>query len=346
MKSTVTIRDIARKAGVSTATVSRYINRSGYVSAALQARIGAVIKELDFIPNRVAISLKTTATRIIGIVTPELSNVSLMDTIKAIIDVAVSSGYQPMILSSGEDIIKERKILDVLISQQVDGIIIASTGNSGERLLKINDQRLPVVLFDRDVCNEENHVVLDAVVNDNFNGSYQMISYLLSLNHRNIAILSSNRDQPHMNLRVKGYIKAFEDHHVPVDPNLIRKSDLDFKSGYEETKRLMSESSVKPTAIFVLNNIAALGVVCALNELHIQIPQDISICGFGEFKYHSILKPDLSVVYQSSYELGKIAAEILMEKINYEGVWKPKKFIIPANILLRDSCAPPKGRLL
>jgi LacI family transcriptional regulator len=201
---------------------------------------------------------------------------------------------------------------------------------------------LPVVLFDRDICNKDNsQIVMDAVVNDNFNGAYDMVSHLLSLGHRNIAILSGNKDQPHMNLRVDGYCKALQDNNIPVNPDFILKSELTFEKGYEKTKELFSRS-FKPSAYFVLNNTAALGAVFALNELHIQIPQDISICAFGEFKYHAILNPDLTVVNQHPYEYGKKAAKVLIDKINCAEHWKPVKVVMPSDIVLRDSCAPVK----
>lgn len=341
MKSAATIKDIARKADVSTATVSRYLNKSGYVSKVLQERIQEVVKESDYIPNQVAISLKTTATKIIGIVTPELSNFSLVDTVKAISDVVMKNGYQPIVMSSSENTITESKILDVLTSRHVDGAVIASTGTDIEKIIQINEKRFPVVLFDRDVCNKDDRIVLDAVVNDNFNGSYRMINYLLSLNHRNIAILTGNVNLPHIQKRLNGYLKALEDNHIPINPDYIKNIALDFNGGYEGTKQLMSMKSNRPTAIFTLNNISSLGVIAALNDLHLQIPQQISVCGFGEFKYHAILKPDLTVVNQCSYEIGKKAAEILIEKINCDGDWNPTKVIVPSDILMRSSCAPP-----
>lgn len=344
MKSATTIKDIARKADVSIATVSRYLNKSGYVSKELQERIQKVVKESDYIPNQVAISLKTTETKIIGIVTPELSNFSLVDTVKAISDVVMKNGYQPIIMSSSEDKITESKILDVLISRQVDGVVIASAGTDIEKIIRINEKRFPVVLFDRDVCNKGDQILLDAVVNDNFNGSYRMINYLLSLNHRNIAILTGNVNLAHIRKRLDGYLKALQDSHIPINPDYIKNITLDFNGGYEATKQLMSMQHNKPTAIFTLNNISSLGVISALNDLHIQIPQQISVCGFGEFKYHAILHPDLTVVNQCSYEIGKKAAEILIKKINCDGDWNPTKIIIPSDILMRSSCAPPTSQ--
>ena len=209
-----TIKDVAAKAGVSTATVSRYLNNNGYVSKEIQETIASVIKELDFVPNNVARSLKMTETKTIGIIIPDLSNVSFMDTVKAISDVTTANGYQPIILSSDEDPEKESKILDVLVSKRVDGIIIASAGGNSDKIININNKRAPVLLLDRDVCNTENSVKVDAILNDNFNGSYKMVNYLISLGHQKIAIITSSKSQILLNERLKGYIKALEDNKI------------------------------------------------------------------------------------------------------------------------------------
>ena len=335
-----TIKDVALKAGVSTATVSRYLNRNGYVSKENQAKLCGIIEELDFVPNHIAISLKTTTTKTIGIVIPDLSNVSFMDTVKGISDVAIENDYQPIILSSEEDDEKENKTLDVLVSKRVDGIIIASSADSGEKILKINNKNLPIVLLDRDVCNFGDDILVDVILNDNFNGSYKMINYLISLGHKKIAIISSNISQVMINERLKGYIKALEDNNIPVDPNYIMYGDYKFKSGYDITKQLVMQP-MNPTAIFTVNNIMALGAVSALNEMNITIPDKISISSFGEFKYHAVLNPDLTVVNQHSYSMGKKAAEVLIAKIHNLENWKPEKIVIEGDIIMRGSCSRP-----
>jgi LacI family transcriptional regulator len=335
-----TIKDVALKAGVSTATVSRYLNRNGYVSKENQAKLCGIIEELDFVPNHIAISLKTTTTKTIGIVIPDLSNVSFMDTVKGISDVAIENDYQPIILSSEEDDEKENKTLDVLVSKRVDGIIIASSADSGEKILKINNKNLPIVLLDRDVCNFGDDILVDVILNDNFNGSYKMINYLISLGHKKIAIISSNISQVMINERLKGYIKALEDNNIPVDPNYIMYGDYKFKSGYDITKQLVMQP-MNPTAIFTVNNIMALGAVSALNEMNITIPDKISISSFGEFKYHAVLNPDLTVVNQHSYSMGKKAAEVLIAKIRNLENWKPEKIVIEGDIIMRGSCSRP-----
>lgn len=335
-----TIKDVALKAGISTATVSRYLNNNGYVSKEIQEKLYNVIKELDFIPNNVAKSLKKTETKTIGIVIPDLSNVSFMDTVKAISDVATENEYQPIILSSDEDIEKENKILDVLVSKRVDGIIIASAGSSGEKILKINNRNLPVVLLDRDACNTGDDIKVDAVVNDNFSGSYKMVNYLISLGHQKIAIITSSKSQVLINERLNGYIKALEDNNMEVNPNYILYGDSKFESGYKLTKELIMQP-LKPTAIFTVNNIMALGAVSALNEMNITIPDKMSICAFGEFKYHAVLNPDLTVVNQQPYNIGKKAAEILIKKIQNHQDWKAKKIVFESDIIMRNSCSRP-----
>jgi LacI family transcriptional regulator len=263
-----------------------------------------------------------------------------MDTVKAISDVALENGYQPIILSSDEDMEKENKILDVLVSKRVDGIIIASSGDNNEKILGINSRKLPIVLLDRDTCNTGEDIKVDAVVNDNFSGSYKMVNYLISLGHQKIAIISSIKSQIQINERLKGYLKALEDNNMEPNPEYVLYGDSRFESGYALTKKLIMQP-LKPTAIFTVNNIMALGAVSALNEMNITIPDKMSICAFGEFKYHAILNPDLTVVNQQPYNIGKKAAEILIEKIQNYHDWKAKKIILEADIMMRNSCSRP-----
>jgi LacI family transcriptional regulator len=337
MKNT-TIKDVAAKAGISTATVSRYLNNKGYVSKEVQAKISQTIKELDFVPNKVAINLKKNQTKTIGIVIPDLNNVSLMDTVRALSDAALENGYQPIILCNDEDAEKENKILDVLVAERVNGIVIASAADDGKKILQINHNRLPVVLFDRDVCNSGNDIVIDAVINDNFNGSYKLTNYLISLGHQKIAILSNNKS--HIKERLNGYLKALKDNEIAVNPHYILIGGNDFQSGYEQTKQLIMQP-MKPTAIFAVNNTIALGAISALNEMNLAIPDKMSICAFGEYKYHTILNPDLTIAHQHSYEIGQKTAEIFFEKIRNYHNWQPQKIVLEADIVLRNSCSKP-----
>ncbi|HHW02624.1 MAG TPA: LacI family transcriptional regulator [Thermoanaerobacterales bacterium] len=334
-----TIKDVALKAGVSIATVSRYINNNGNVSKKISEKINKAIKELDYIPNSVAISLKKAITKTIGIVVPDLLNVSFMDTVKGISDKVLENGYEPLILCSDENSDKENNILDVLVSKRVDGIVIASVGKNEEKILKINNKNIPIVLVDRDVCNKSQHTVIDAVVNDNLNGSFKIINYLISLGHKRIAIISNKNSIIGME-RFRGYIKALKQNNIPINPNYIMYGDFSFKSGYDLIKEMMLQP-LKPTAIFFINNLMALGAVAALNEMNISIPFHISICAFGDFKYYNILNPTMTVVNQMAYDVGKKAAELLIEKIKNYNHWVPKKIIIPADIIIRNSCSKP-----
>lgn len=339
----VTIREVASAAGVSTATVSRYINNSSNVSKEIGLRIEKAISDLDYVPNSVAISLKKTQTRSIGIVVPDLANVSFMDTVKGISDVAAANGFQPILMNNSENSDNENKILDVLISKRVDGIVLASAGGNEEKILKINNSRIPIVLMDRDVCNSTDNIIIDAVVNDNFNGSYKMVNYLISLGHRNIAILTSRMNLVVGKERLEGYIKALEDNNIEVNDDYIFYGNFSFDSGYQLAMDAVMQP-LRPTAIFSVNNLMALGVVAALNKMNISIPKNISVCAFGDFKYYNILNPALTVVNQMAYKIGEQAAILLVDKMrhyNNDEKWKPKKIILPGNIIMRDSCSSP-----
>lgn len=319
--------------------MSRYINNSENVSKNNSEKIKKAIKELDYIPNSVAISLKKAETKTIGIVVPDLLNVSFMDTVKGISDKALENGYKPLILCSDEDSDKENNILDVLVSKRVDGILIASVGKNEDKIIKINNTNIPVVLYDRDVCNTRENTIIDAVVNDNFNGSFKMINYLISLGHKRIAIISE-KNSVVAKERFNGYTQALKKNGISINPNYIVNGDFSFDSGYDLVKEMMLQP-LKPTAIYSINNLMALGAVAALNEMNISVPLHISICAFGDFKYHKILNPTLTVVNQMAYSIGEKAAELLINKIKNYNNWVPQKVIIPADIIIRNSCSKP-----
>ena len=332
-----TVKDVAALVGVSIATVSRYMNSSGYVSSDVALRIKNAIDTLDYVPNSVAISLKKTKTKSIGIIIPELSNVSFMDTVQGISDIAMANGYQPIILSSDDNSKIESQALDVLLSKRVDGIIIASAGGNNEKILKINDSRLPVVLLDRDDFNTQDNVLVDSVVLDNFNGSYKMINYLISLGHRRIAIIAGTKNSIISKERLEGYKKALVDNGIEINDDLILFGHFGYKSGYELTRSIVV-SSLRPTAIYTINNILALGAISAMNEMNISIPKFMSICAFGDFKYVGALNPTLTVINQLAYSIGETTAKLLIEKMSNFDNWKPKKIVMPAELIVRNSC--------
>lgn len=339
MKS-ATVKDVAARAGVSTATVSRYINNSTYVSEEIAERISSAISTLDYVPNSVAISLKKTKTKTIGIIIPELSNVSFMDTVQAISDVAMQNGYQPIILSSDDNCKRESQALDFLLTKRIDGLIIAAAGGNEDKILKINESKIPVVLLDRDVINTDSEVLIDSIILDNFNGSYKMINYLISLGHEKIAIIAGKQDSVISKERLEGYIKALQHNGKEVNCDYMLFGHFGFESGYKLTREIVM-SPLRPTAIYTVNNILALGVISALNEMNISIPKGMSVCAFGDFKYSGVLNPTLTIINQMAYDIGGNAAELLLKKINNYDSWKPQRIVINTDIVIRNSCSHP-----
>jgi LacI family transcriptional regulator len=207
--------------------------------------------------------------------------------------------------------------------------------------MTINDKKLPVVLLDKDVCNSGGDVKVDVVLNDNFNGSYKMVNYLISLGHENIAIIASRNAASPISSRMERYTEALEDNGIEINENNILYGNSSYESGYKLTKELITQPKT-PSAVFIVNNIMSMGAVSALNEMKMSIPDKISVCAFGQFKYHGVLNPDLTVADQHSYETGKTAAEILMQKIQNYRNWEPKKVVFEGNIIMRNSCSRPR----
>lgn len=330
------IKDVAARAGVSVATVSRVLNNNPRVKPRLRERVLQAVAELDYHPSGIARSMRSQSGRVIGLIISDIQNPFFTALVRAVEDVAYANQYTVLLCNSDEDPQKERLYVDILFQERVAGVIIVPTGKDCCDLLV--QRRIPVVMADRKVPD----INIDSVTLDNTAGAYTATAHLISLGHTRIGLVSA---PPHASVgleRRQGYERALREHGLPVDESLIRMGNFKESGGYQAAKELLAIKP-RPTAIFSVNNLMTIGTLQAIHEQGLRIPKDISVVGFDDMPWLPLLTPPLTVVSQPVYEIGRVAAEILFRRI-YLGPEEPvQEIILQPEFIVRGSTAPPSG---
>jgi LacI family transcriptional regulator len=335
------MHDVARLAGVSIATVSAVINGKSGVSPKLTAQVKEAMTALDYHPDLVARSLKVGRTNVIGMVVPDVTNQFYTEAMRGVEDEARAHGYLLMLCDSNEDPKHEQHLLGMLFSQRVDGVLLASSDSTAanDRLTR---RRFPIVFIDRVPagCAER------AVTTDNISAAYEATRHLISLGHTRIAIIAGKLPLSTGADRVEGYRKAMQEAHLPIREEYFQRGDFSLESGNQCGLQLMQLPD-PPTAIFSCNNKMTLGLMRSLAELAVPCPEQVSIVSFDDFEWAANFSPRLTTVAQPTYEIGRQAMRMLLRiirsaKDNSEN--KENVMILPAELRLRDSTAPPIQR--
>lgn len=305
-----TIREVASRAGVSPTTVSHVINNTRFVSAEARQRVLDAMAELNYRPNVLARSLRRGETRTLGLILPDSANPFFAEIARAIEDAAFSAGYNVILGNSENELAKEQVYVDVLVNKQVDGLIFVATGDHSPSLEHLTRNGLPVVVVDRRLSNLE----VDTVLTDNLQGGLSAARYLLNLGHRRIACITGPSNLTPSAERVIGYRRALEEHGLPVEENLIRKGDFHPRSGYLAAVELI-RTQPPPTAIFICNDMMAIGALRALSEAGLRVPQDCSLIGFDDIELSSFTTPPLTTIRQDKAALAEAAVTLLLERI-------------------------------
>ena len=334
----VTIKDIAKTVGVSTATVSHVINETRFVSEPLRNKVNAVIEELGYQPNRIARSLVMQKTHTIGVIISDILNPFYTAVVRGLEDATSPSGYNVILCNTDEDTDKEISYIKVLLEKRVDGIALATCFRNDEHPLLSRLEQVSVATIVRRMTRLKS----DAVFADNIGGAYKAIEHLVSLGHRRISVISGPSGLSSGRERLEGVFKAFAKHGITPNEAWMRTGDFKRESGYILAKSILSLKD-RPTALFVSNNQMTLGALQAIRELGVKIPKDMSIVGLDDTDWSVLTDPPLTVIYQSPYDMGNDAGKMLLQRI----FKKRKRFktkIIPAELIERESSAPPLAR--
>jgi LacI family transcriptional regulator len=309
------IGDIAKKTGLSITTVSRVLNGKAEqyrIGKKSQQKIYEVAKELKYIPNQFAASLRTGKTNTIALIIPSLQNPFFADLTSNINAEIRKFGYTTIISDSYENIEIEKKELQQMISRNVDGLIIVPCSNQWDHIKYFYDLGLPIICIDRYFEDLD----LPYVSTDNYDGAYNATKYLIENGHSKISCIQGVQHSTPNKLRIKGFKYAMEE--AGLVNYIVTGDEFSIQNGYLETRLLFHQKQM-PTAIFALSNTIALGCMKALREMNIRIPDDISLITFDDHPYLDYLETPLSCIAQPVNDISKIAVKFLFSQINKEG---------------------------
>ena len=328
----VTIKDVAKKAGVSVTTVSHVINKTRFVSEELQTKVKNVMKELDFHPNVMAGSLRRKRTSTIGLIVPDNSNQLFAELSKEVEDILFRSGYSVMLCNSAYDYKRELTHISTLRSKSVDGMIIVPTTQQVEHINRLIESNLPVVLMDRLVPETK----ADIVLIDNFQGTHDATEYLIKLGHSDIGYIDRPFDLPHSLDRVLGYKKALEENGLEFQENLIVRGGFNYDDGAKAMEALLDRKPV-PTAVLAFNDITALGAMRRIQDSEFRVPEDISVIGFDDIPQSAYTFPRLTTVHFPRKRMAEAACKLLLRRIKGSASEQKKDVILSLHLVVRES---------
>jgi LacI family transcriptional regulator len=332
-----TLSDVARRAGVSTMTVSRVINESGYISQETRARVNDAIAELGYMPNALARQLRSKKSKTVALVVTDILNPFFTTIASGVEDTARARGYAVMFCNTYESEVEEAAYVRVLIERQVDGVFLVPAGGVGTSVRRLQERGMPTVVLDRHVRDVET----DEVRADSRAGAYEAVRHLTGLGHRRIAVLAGPESVSTSTDRVEGYRQALREACPDGGCGQIIFGEFNEASGYLMTRQVL-EAGPRPTAIFAANNFIAFGAMRALREAGLRIPEDISMVVFDDLPPGWVLDPFLTVVSQPAYEIGTRAAQLLLDRLAGDAPEGPRSIVLPSELIIRRSTAPPK----
>ncbi len=308
----VTITEVAKRANVSISTVSRVLNKNYPVSDEVKERVLQAISELNYQPNAVARSLKKQKTNMIGVVVADISNPFFMQIAKGIESVVGPEKYNLIFCSTDENPSKEHALLRLLSEKRVDGIILASCNTDSSYINQLAEKNFPIILIDRKVPN----CSADVIVEDNFSSAYKLTKYLIQMGHKKIGIVNGLLKVSSGAERFAGYKKALEDDDIKLRDDYILQGNFKRLDAYNAARQLiLNNKNDLPTAIFAANNLMAEGIMVALREFGLKIPEDISLVSFGDISTPDLIDPRLTVISQNTFAIGQKAGETVLYRI-------------------------------
>jgi LacI family transcriptional regulator len=335
-----TIKDVAKRAGVSIATVSNVMNGTRFVSSELQKRVRAAVEELGYRPSAVGRSLRKGQTYSIGVLLPDPRNQFFQIVAEGIEEQAELHRHSIWYCNTRDEPSRERACIATMAERGVDGIVIAPSPGGREAIRPFLDTGLPIVIIVRQIERLE----VDQVFADSIEGSYEATRYLIRLGHRKIGLLTGVREIQTFKERLFGHQKALLDHSIPFDPELVLDAYSHVEEGCEATKHLIEKTDI--TAVFATNFPMTLGALKAIGELGLNCPEDISLIGFDDLDCAVVVQPHLTVVDQKPFEIGHMAGSMLFERINSKGksTPAPRSVKISPEVVIRESVAEPLRR--
>jgi LacI family transcriptional regulator len=329
----VTIKDVALKAGVSPATVSRVVGNYGYVAEKTRRKVLATIQDLNYRPDTIARSLVTKSTRTIGLVLTDITNPFFAQLARGIEDVTWDNGYTLILANTDEDLEREQAIIYALIEKRVDALIVVpASSKQAPHLEELTRHGIPLVLLDRSVDG----LNVDTIVVDNEMGAYQAVSHLIQAGHDRIGIVFDNNEITTNIERVNGYRRALQEKRIRIREEWIKSCQYTRQSAREIVRAMLQEKD-RPTALFTANNFMTIGAIQAIQEAHLVIPDDIAIVGFDDLDWNQLNSPQITVVAQPVTEMGNVAGQRIIAILKGERN-PPLDIRLKTTFIIRESC--------
>lgn len=331
------IKELAKEIGVSSATISRVINNSGYVSEETRKKVLCAVEKYDYVPNAIARSLSTKDSRSIGVIIPDIENEFFSSVIRGISEVADANDYSIQFMSSNEDPEKEHDFLETVQKQRLAGLIITPVQEKDsftrKKLLKMQAGGVPVILVDRDIKGAE----FDGVYVDNLSGAYDGVKALIKAGHTRIAIITGPETSKPGKERLKGYLNALVDAGIEVRPEYIISGDFKIDKAYRCAEQLLNLKE-PPTAIFSSNNLTTIGCLKYFTENKLKPGKQISLVGFDDIEILKLIAYKISVIARDTKQQGIEAMNLMLERLNNKDLQREQvKLNVPYQVILRGT---------
>jgi len=328
-----TIDEVARRAGVSKSTVSKLLNGVPYVSDQAALRIREAIAELDFRPNQLARSLATNRTGSLAVVIPSITNPFYPDLVAAIDSEASRRGYDLILVSTGADAGREQSLVENLRRKRVDGILFASVRVENRELTRLVDAGDKIVMVSRHLEG----VAADFVIPDNHAGAVMATRHLINLGHRAIGYLGGPVEVVAFRERLRGFRDAMQAAGLPVSPECVVVTESGMDAGFRGALHLF-HAPERPTALFVGSDAMALGVLEAAQASGWAIPEDLALVSFDNISFARVAAVPLTTVDGRTPDLGRIAVQMLVDRIEGQGNGPVQQIVLPPALIVRRSC--------
>lgn len=330
-----TILDVARLSGTSVGTVSRVLNKNASVRAPIHKRVRDAVEQLGYKPNAIAQSMRTKSTQAIGFVVPDIRNPIFASMFRAAEETLIESGYSLMLANTDLNPAREAEVISSFSHRRIDALIVAvSSENNPSLLAAMKALQIPVVMLNRELTPN-----FDSVLIDDLNGVRQATEYLIQLGHKRISLITAGEEISPGRQRVAGYRKAMTAAGLHVDDSLIRAGAFE-ADGYREAFAVL-DARKPPTAI-ISGNQVLVGVLRALRQLELRIPENVSLISCDDTHLAELSTPALTVLDRNLIEVGQMAARLVLQHLRSDKPIKRQRVVLPVRLIRRNSCSPPR----
>lgn len=323
--------DVAKKASVSPATVSRVLRQPDLVNKKTREKVLRVIDELNYKPHMIASQFRTQETKTILVIVPDITRPFFSEVLRGIEHTAVKNGYQVILGDTENNIEREKEYVELMYKKQADGVLLLTARMDSKSLKQLADS-FPMVL----ACEYVDELDIPTVSIDNISGARKLTDHLINAGHKKIAYISGPMNVILSRDRLRGFQQAMAQYDLPVDPSYIQEGDYEIESGYNQMVKLLALED-PPTAVFVFNDEMALGTIKAVQDHGLKVPEDIAVVGFDNLKMATIFSPQMTTIDQPKYEIGQRATDMLLTLMK-GGSLKKKKIVMKDELIIRESC--------